>query len=159
MRLSVKWMYFVLLNTKCKTCDWFSQRVTFQKKKREKREKKKTHRQAQPQPCRHKNMYLSTTVAHCIHMLLPHNLDRGVWRDLIIAHKATLLKAGINYRDLFFLRQYHTELSKYILSSHQWNSSCRQGKTKLCPSKKNGIFKNVILVVSAVSEAWSLGRR
>lgn len=57
--------------------DWFSQRVTF----------RKTHRQAQPQPCRHINMYLSTAAVHCIHVLLPHNLDRRVWRDLIIARK------------------------------------------------------------------------
>lgn len=57
------------------------------------------HKQAQPQPCTNKNIYLTNAEACCIHVQLPDNLDRGFWMDLIIAYKITLLKAGINYRD------------------------------------------------------------
>lgn len=69
-----------------------------------------------------------TTVAHCIHVQLPHNLDRGVWMDLIITYKRTLLKAGINYRDSW---DNNTERRKRISSSHQTNSSCRRRKRPL----------------------------
>lgn len=98
-------MHFALLDTKCKTeAKLFLTKKVSSPQSLTSKKKKKTYTQGKPTG-RHnhnhagikKNMYLSATVEHCIHVLL-HNLDRGVWRDLIIAHKATLLEAGINYR-------------------------------------------------------------
>lgn len=100
-------------------------------------------------------MYLSITTTHCIHVLLPNNLDSALWRDLIIARKAKLLKAGINYGD-FSNNITQNSANTYFILIRKTPHAERKGR-KLCLSKKNGILKNVILAVSAVNEALSLG--
>lgn len=84
---------------------------------------------------------------------LPHNLDRGILRDLIIAHKGTLLKAGINYRDSWDSMQNSANTSFLLIS--QTLHADRKGEN--FASETNGILKNVIQAVSAVNEALSLG--
>lgn len=73
-------------------------RVTFPKKTKTTTNKTKTKNPQAGTNHNHAGIKICIS-APCIHVLLPQNLDKGVWRDLIIVHKGTLLRAGINYRD------------------------------------------------------------